>query len=151
MIGKGIRRTAIVMAEDDPQYRILSEEAMREAAGETELVFVDDGQKLLDYLHRACEEKSRSRKGLPSLIILDLNLPKKSGREALREIKENPEFRKIPVVVLTTSSSEDVIRDCYDLGVNGYITKPARDKDLIDVMRVVAKYWLKTVELPFVY
>jgi CheY-like chemotaxis protein len=151
MIGKGIRRTAIVMAEDDPQYRILSEEAMREAAGETELVFVDDGQKLLDYLHRACEEKSRSRKSLPSLIILDLNLPKKSGREALREIKENPEFRKIPVVVLTTSSSEDVIRDCYDLGVNGYITKPARDKDLIDVMRVVAKYWLKTVELPFVY
>jgi CheY-like chemotaxis protein len=138
----------ILMAEDDPDDRLLSREAVSEANLNFELVFVQDGEELLDYLERRgayADGKSAPR---PCLILLDLNMPRKDGREALREIKKNPALRQIPVVVLTTSKAEEDILRCYDLGVSGYITKPVQFDELVEIMRTIGTYWFDTVELP---
>jgi two-component system, response regulator len=142
--GKG---KAILMAEDDPDDRLLSREALEEANLELELVFVQDGEELIDYLeHKGTYSGKTSPR--PCLILLDLNMPRKDGREALREIKENPALRQIPVVVLTTSRAEEDIMRCYDLGVSGYITKPVQFNELVEIMRTLGEYWFEIVELP---
>ena len=107
---------------------------------EAKLEFVEDGQQLMDYLER---EGAR-----PDLILLDLNMPRIDGRDALRMIKENPRLRSIPVVVLTTSKSEDDVRGCYDLGANSYVTKPSHFDDLITSMQKLEEYWSQVVRLP---
>lgn len=138
----------ILMAEDDPDDRMFSREAWEEAHISNEIRFVEDGEELLDYLY--CRGKYAHPNNCPSpgIILLDLNMPKKDGREVLREIKADPNLRSIPVVILTTSKAEEDIIRSYDLGVSGYITKPVTFERLIEIMRVLGQYWFQIVELP---
>lgn len=138
----------ILMAEDDPDDRMLSEEALQEAHIINDLRFVADGEELIDYLNNRGRYQRPDSAPRPSLILLDLNMPRKDGREALSEIKSNPELRSIPVVVLTTSKAEEDIMRSYDLGVSGYITKPVRFEELVEVMKTIGRYWFEVVELP---
>jgi len=136
----------ILMAEDDVDDRLLAKDALAESGLDGELRFVDNGEDLLDYLHRRGKFDAQALP--PGLILLDLNMPVKDGREVLREIKSNPALRQIPVVVLTTSHADTDIELIYHLGANSFITKPVRYELLVDVMRILSQYWLKTVELP---
>lgn len=143
--GKSI---VILMADDDPDDRLLTREALEEAHLVNELHFVENGEQLLDYLHQRGQYSSTNAPR-PGLILLDLNMPLKDGREALEEIKQDSYLRKIPVVVLTTSKAEEDILLSYDLGVSGYITKPVRFEELIEVMRTLGRYWFEIVERPY--
>ena len=137
----------ILMADDDPDDRMLMKEALQENNLMNKISFVEDGAELMDYLYK----KGRfllEETLWPGLILLDLNMPKLDGREALRLIKSDPTLKRIPIIVLTTSrADEDVIRT-YDLGANSYIPKPAIFSDLVKVTRQICYYWLQTVELP---
>ena len=141
------RSIVILMAEDDPDDRLLTKDALAEAHLANTLIFVEDGEELMDYLYRkgGYNEENAPR---PGLILLDLNMPRKDGREALEEIKADPDLRSIPVVVLTTSKAEEDILRSYDLGVSGYITKPVQFERLILVMQALGRYWFEIVELP---
>ena len=109
----------------------------------------EDGEELLDYLyHRGSKYTAPGSSPTPGLILLDLNMPRKDGREALREIKSDPDLRRIPVVVLTTSKAEEDIYRTYDLGANSFITKPVSFEGLVAVMRDIGRYWIEIVELP---
>jgi CheY-like chemotaxis protein len=138
---------AILMADDDLDDQMLAKEALTEARLANSLYFVQDGEDLLDYLHNRGKyaEQPSPR---PGLILLDLNMPKMDGRQALKEIKANPDLRRIPIVVLTTSAAEEDILRTYELGVNSYITKPVTFAGLVDVMKSLGKYWFEIVELP---
>jgi two-component system, response regulator len=142
------RSVVILMAEDDPDDRFLSEEALREAHLANDLHFVVDGEDLMDYLLNKGKYAGENSAPRPGLILLDLNMPRKDGREALQEIKSDPNLRSIPVVVLTTSKAEEDILRSYDLGVSGYVTKPVTLQELIDVMKAIGRYWFEIVELP---
>ena len=142
------RPITILMAEDDPDDRLLSKEALKEAHLKNELNFVEDGEELMDYLCHFGKYTDPANAPRPGLILLDLNMPRKDGREALKEIKANPDLRLIPVVVLTTSRAEEDILRSYDLGVSGYVTKPVKFEELIEVMQIIGKYWFEIVELP---
>ena len=138
----------IVLADDDPDDRQLTEDAFSENRLANQLHCVQDGEELMDYLHRrGAFEKFRSEP-LPGLILLDLNMPRKDGREALKEIKADPSLRRIPIVVLTTSKAEEDIVRSYDLGVNSYVTKPVTFKSLVELVKVLGRYWFEVVELP---
>jgi CheY-like chemotaxis protein len=136
---------SILMADDDADDRLLAKDALAECGLPGELHFVENGEELLDYLHRRGDYAKVPR---PGLILLDLNMPKKDGREALREIKTNPDLRKIPVVVLTTSQADTDIAQIYDLGANSFITKPVTFDSLVKVMKILGDYWCDIVELP---
>jgi two-component system response regulator len=138
----------ILMAEDDPDDRFLSNEALNEARLANDLRFVEDGEELIDYLRQRGKYGNPAESPRPGLILLDLNMPKKDGREALAEIKAEPDLRSIPVVVLTTSKAEEDILRSYELGVSGYITKPVTLTGLIQIMKTIGKYWFEIVELP---
>jgi CheY-like chemotaxis protein len=138
----------ILMADDDEDDRLMAKEALEESKLENELYFVHDGEELMDYLYNRGEFSDPARSPRPGLILLDLNMPKKDGREALREIKENPELRQIPIIVLTTSKAEEDIYRTYDLGVNSFITKPVTFEGLVDVMKTLTTYWFSIVKLP---
>jgi CheY-like chemotaxis protein len=137
----------ILMADDDADDRLLAKDALAESRLPNDLHFVENGEELLDYLHRR-GKFSKSTAPRPGLILLDLNMPRKDGREALREIKMDPEFRRIPVVVLTTSSADTDISKIYELGANSFITKPVTFDSLVHVMKILGNYWLEIVELP---
>ena len=137
----------ILMADDDADDQLLAKEALAEARLANELCFVKDGEDLMDYLHNRGEYAEHPAPR-PGLILLDLNMPKKDGRQALKEIKEDAELRRIPIVVLTTSAAEEDILRTYDLGVNSYITKPVTFEGLVEVMKSLSKYWFEIVELP---
>jgi CheY-like chemotaxis protein len=139
---------SILMADDDADDRMMVKEAMEEAHLITPLHFVEDGEELLNYLYRRGRYSDPNQVQRPGLILLDLNMPKKDGREALKEIKNDPELRRIPVVVLTTSKAEEDIFRTYDLGVNSFITKPVTFDGLVEVMKNLTTYWLRIVELP---
>jgi CheY-like chemotaxis protein len=141
---KEAAQKVILMAEDDVDDRLLARDALNESGSEGELQFVDNGEELLDYL--LGKGKFNADTPRPRLILLDLNMPLKDGREALREIKSNPLLRQIPVVVLTTSHADTDIDLVYHLGANSFITKPVRYEALVEVMRILSDYWLKTVE-----
>lgn len=136
------------MAEDDPDDRLLTEEALLESRLVTNIRFVENGEELLDYLNHRGKYHNSSRFPRPGVILLDLNMPKKDGREALQEIKTNPALRQIPVVVLTTSRAEEDIFRTYDLGANSYITKPVTFEALVEVIKSLGYYWFEIVELP---
>ena len=138
----------ILMAEDDPDDRMLTHEALEETRLSGELKFVCDGEELLDYLHRRGSYADPYNAPRPRLILLDLNMPRKDGRVALKEIKDDPELRQIPIVVLTTSSSEEDIHYTYNMGVNSFIVKPSSFDSLVDVVRTLVNYWFNVVELP---
>jgi two-component system, response regulator len=139
------RPTMILMADDDADDRLLAQDALTESKISTELRFVENGEELMDYLRRKGKFAASPR---PDVILLDLNMPKKDGREALREIKASRELRRIPVVVLTTSQVDTDVGQIYDLGANSFITKPVSFDALVNVMRTLGHYWFETVELP---
>jgi len=143
-----LRTNVILMADDDADDRLLAKDAMNDAQVGGELRFVENGEELLDYLRRRGPYANGASVPRPSLILLDLNMPKMDGREALRAIKADPDLRRIPVVMLTTSKADTDINGLYELGVNSFITKPFQFDVLVKVMRMVGDYWLKTVELP---
>jgi CheY-like chemotaxis protein len=138
----------ILMAEDDPDDRMLTRDALDETSLSTDLEFVCDGEELLDYLHRRGPYAAPDRAPRPGLILLDLNMPRKDGRLALKEIKDDPELRQIPIVVLTTSRSEEDVLYTYDMGVNSFIVKPSSFDSLVDIVRTLVNYWFNVVELP---
>jgi CheY-like chemotaxis protein len=142
------RSISLLMADDDPDDRMLTKEAMEENRLANRLDFVEDGEELMDYLHRRGKYADPAAAPRPGLILLDLNMPKKDGREALQEIKADPDLRRIPIVVLTTSKAEEDILRTYDLGANSFIVKPVTFDALVDLMRTLARYWFEIVELP---
>ena len=137
----------ILMADDDADDRLLAQEAMHESRVLNELYFVEDGVQLLRYLRGDGEFSDRQAYPMPGLILLDLNMPKMDGREALAHIKADPRLRRIPVVILTTSKAEEDMVKGYDLGAASYITKPVTFDALVDLMRTLGKYWVEFVEL----
>ena len=138
----------ILMADDDMDDREFARTAMQESRLMNELRFVEDGEELLDYLLRRGRYTDPKESPRPGLILLDLNMPRKDGREALREIKSDPTLRQIPVVVLTTSKAEEDILRSYDLGANCFISKPVTFDGLVEVVKVLDKHWFQIVELP---
>jgi CheY-like chemotaxis protein len=139
----------ILMAEDDPDDRLMAEYALRRNRLINDLRFVEDGRELLDYLRREGTYGGEpERAPRPGLILLDLNMPRMNGRDALAEIKADPGLRCIPIVVLTTSHAEKDILRSYDLGANSFITKPVELDSLIEAMKVIGLYWLSIVQLP---
>ncbi|AHM62971.1 response regulator receiver protein [Flammeovirgaceae bacterium 311] len=127
---------------------MLIREALEESRLNNNIQFVENGEELMDYLLNKGKYSDKEQYPTPGLILLDLNMPKKDGREALKEIKANDHLRLIPVVVLTTSKAEEDIIRTYDLGVSSFITKPVTFSALVDVMKTVSKYWFQIVELP---
>lgn len=138
----------ILMADDDQEDCLLVRDALGESRLANELHFVHDGEELLEYLRREGQYKDAANCPRPGLILLDLNMPRKDGREALAEIKADPALRRIPVVVLTSSKAEEDVVRTYDLGVNSYVTKPVTFASLVEVMKALGKYWFEIVELP---
>ncbi len=138
----------ILMADDDPDDRQLTREAFEEARLANDLRFVENGEELLDYLHRRGKYTDPASSPRPGLILLDLNMPKVDGREALAKLKQDPDLRRIRVVVLTTSKAEEDVLRTYDLSAASYITKPVTFETLVEVVRTLGKYWLEIVELP---
>ena len=139
---------AILFADDDPDDRMLVRDAFEESRLDCDLRCVEDGEELVDYLRRRGKYTSAQAAPRPALILLDLNMPRKDGREALKEIKASPELRRIPIVVLTTSKADEDILRTYDLGVNSYITKPVTFDSLVDTVKILGRYWFEIVELP---
>jgi len=127
---------------------LLTKDAFEECKLANDLRFVNDGEELMDYLCRKGDFKNPEDSPRPGLILLDLNMPRKDGREALGEIKSDPDLRRIPVVVLTTSKAEEDILKSYDLGVNSFIVKPVSFEGLLEVVKALGKYWIQIVELP---
>jgi CheY-like chemotaxis protein len=142
------RKPIILLADDDPDDQLLIREAFEEGGIELGLECVNDGEELMDFLYRQGDYVSRKADPYPVLVLLDLNMPRKDGREALAEIKADPTLKRIPVVVLTTSHAEPDVLKAYELGVSSYITKPVSFEDLVEVARVIQKYWFKVVQLP---
>ena len=138
----------ILVADDDPDDRLMTREAFVECRLGNPLHFVSDGQELMDYLGRRGDYADEQRFPMPGLILLDLNMPRRDGREVLREIKADPLLRGIPVVVLTTSKAEEDVVRSYRDGVNSFITKPVTFSALIEVVQALGKYWLEVVDLP---
>jgi CheY-like chemotaxis protein len=138
----------ILLADDDEEDRTLTEEALNESRLANDIRFVTDGEELIDYLFHRGDFTNGNQAPTPGLILLDLNMPKKDGREALAEIKADPRLRQIPVVVLTTSKAEEDIVRSYDLGVNSFITKPVTFDGLVEAMAVFTQYWFEIVALP---
>jgi CheY-like chemotaxis protein len=142
------RSITILMADDDEDDRLMTKEALTEARLVNEIKFVVDGEELMDYLYQRDKFADPASSPRPGLILLDLNMPKKDGREALKEIKADSDLRQIPIVVLTTSKAEEDIYRSYDLGVNSFITKPVSFDGLVFVMTTLAHYWFQIVKLP---
>ena len=138
----------ILMADDDADDRMLTRDALEESRVLNELKFVEDGEELMEYLHRKGKFAEPESSPKPGLILLDLNMPKKDGREALKEIKSDPNLRRIPVVIMTTSKAEEDIYRSYDFGASSFITKPVTFDRLVDLMRALGEYWVEFVELP---
>ncbi len=138
----------ILIAEDDPEDRLLTQEAMDEATLDQRVQFVEDGEQLLAYLRREGIYCDSEQFPAPGIILLDLNMPRLDGRQALKEIKSDPELRNIPVVVLSTSCNEEDIRRTYALGVNSFITKPSNFAELVQIMKTIRSYWFHVVSLP---
>jgi len=142
------RAITILVADDDEDDRLMTRDALRDARLHNDLRTVIDGVDLMDYLKRRGRHADAQDSPRPGLILLDLNMPRMDGREALAAIKQDPKLRSIPVVVLTTSKAdEDVVRS-YDLGVNSFITKPVTFLGLVEVMKVFSRYWMEIVDLP---
>jgi CheY-like chemotaxis protein len=147
MPNKG-KSVTILVAEDDEDDRLLMQEALEENRLANDLHFVSDGVELLDYLNRRGDYSDPMISPRPSLILLDLNMPRKDGREALKEIKADPALRQIPIVVLTTSKAEEDILRTYDLGVSSFIAKPVVFDSMVQIMKMLGTYWFEIVELP---
>jgi CheY-like chemotaxis protein len=142
------QRRTILMADDDVEDCLLVRDALQEADIKCDLRFVRDGEELFDYLRHEGEYVDGRDLPWPDLILLDLKMPRKDGRETIRDLKSDPRFRRIPVVALTTSSASDDVEFSYDIGVNCYIAKPTTFRDLVEVLGALGKFWFDVVELP---
>lgn len=138
----------ILLADDDEEDRMLACDALAESRLSNDISCVTDGEDLMDYLKRQGKYLPPAIAPRPGLILLDLNMPRKDGREALREIKADPQLRQIPVVVMTTSKANEDIFHSYDAGASSFITKPVTFEGLIDVMKGLGKYWFEIIDLP---
>jgi CheY-like chemotaxis protein len=148
-MGKKAKPISILLAEDDSEDRMLILEALeKEIRVANEIHFVEDGEELMDYLCHRGKYASERDAPRPGLILLDLAMPKKDGIEAGREIKANPDLAQIPIVVLTTSKSEEDIVRSYEIGLNSFITKPPTFEGFLEVARALDRYWFQLVELP---
>lgn len=145
---KSSKPITILMADDDADDRLMTKEAFEESRLANDLRFVEDGVELMDYLQRRGKYSDPATSPRPGLILLDLNMPKKDGREALKEIKADPNLKCIRIVVLTTSKAEEDIYRTYNLGAASFITKPVTFAGMAEVIKTVGKYWLEIVELP---
>ncbi|KPM83696.1 response regulator [Pseudoalteromonas sp. ACER1] len=143
-----VKPITILMADDDEDDRLLTQDALAESRVLNELFFVEDGVELLEYLERKGKFSEKESSPRPGLILLDLNMPRMDGREALQAIKANPNLKGIPVVILTTSKQEEDMVKGYDLGAASYITKPVTFEGLVELMQTLGKYWVEFVELP---
>lgn len=141
----------ILMADDDADDRLLVKDALTECKLAERLCFVEDGEELMNYLLRRDKYSAPDAAPRPSLILLDLNMPRKDGREALREIRAHPELRRIPVVAFTTSNSDTDVGAIYDLGANSFIAKPVAFDALVNVMATLTRYWFGIVQLPEIH
>ena len=141
------KNVTILIADDDADDRMMISDALRESRLANDLHFVENGEELMDYL-LSRGKFNASDHPRPGLILLDLNMPKMDGREALKEIKEHSELKRIPVVVLTTSKAEEDIYRTYNLGVNSFVTKPVTFESLVTIIREIGRYWFEIVELP---
>ncbi|HEY8602076.1 MAG TPA: response regulator [Thermomicrobiales bacterium] len=142
------RPITILLADDDEDDRLLTREALEENRLANDLREVRDGVELLDYLYQRGAYAAPGAAPRPGLILLDLNMPKLDGREALQQIKLEPTLRTIPIVVLTTSQIEEDIYRSYDLGVNSFISKPVTFVGLVAAMQAIGRYWFEIVDLP---
>lgn len=138
----------VLLAEDDADDRQTVREAFVEARLLNDMRYVVDGQDLMDYLLHEGKYTAPAAAPRPGIILLDFNMPKMDGREALREIKANPDLRRIPVVVLTTSKAEEDVFRSYDLGASSFITKPVTFSSMVETIKVLGEYWFEIVELP---
>jgi CheY-like chemotaxis protein len=145
---KARKTVTILMADDDLEDQMLIRNAWQKSRLSNDLRFVDDGEQLMDYLYRRGAYADPIDSPRPGVILLDLNMPKKDGYEALEEIKNDPGLRSIPVVVLTTSKAEEDIICSYNLGVSGFITKPVTFEGLVEAIKAIGRYWFEIVELP---
>ena len=141
-------RRTILMADDDAEDVLLVRDALQTIGGPFELRFVRDGEELFDYLRHRGEYEEGRDVPRPDLILLDLKMPRKDGRETIRELKNDPKLRRIPVIALSTSTAGDDVEASYDIGVNSYVTKPATFRELVDLLKSLCKYWFEVVELP---
>lgn len=142
------KSVTLVIADDDPDDRLLIIEAFKDLHLTNAIVEVGDGEELMDYLRHRGKFTGNNGLPLPGLILLDLNMPRMDGREALKEIKNDPDLRRIPVVVLTTSKAEEDVIRSYDIGANSFIVKPVTAEGFINVVRSLQRYWLEIVEIP---
>lgn len=138
----------VLVADDDESDRLMIRDAMREAEVASQLHFVENGEEMMDYLLRRNSFASPEQSPRPDLILMDLNMPNKDGRQALREIKANPALRSIPVVALSGSSAEEDIEETYALGVSSFVAKPLTFAALVRTFRILTHYWLEVVKLP---
>jgi len=136
----------ILIAEDDADDRFLLQAAFEENGFTDKLQFVENGVEVIDYLSQI--QANEREKMLPRFILLDLNMPKKDGREVLKEIKQHPDLKKIPVVIFSTTNNEQEMRRCYELGANSYITKPNSFESLIKTVAALRSYWMHTSSIP---
>lgn len=142
------RPIRILIADDDADDRILIADAFEEARLSNPVDFVEDGIELLEYLRHEGKYSDLPAGSQPGLILLDLNMPRMDGRTALEQIRADKELRRIPIVVLTTSKSEEDILKTYNLGVNSFITKPVTFEGLCDIVQILSRYWIEIVVLP---
>jgi two-component system, chemotaxis family, response regulator Rcp1 len=140
-----MRLVEILLVEDSPSDAELTIEALREAKMRNRLSIVEDGVQAMEFLRREGQYTNAPR---PDLIMLDLNLPRKDGREVLAEIKNDPKLQNIPVVVLTTSRAEQDVLRSYDLHANCYVTKPVDFDRFVEVVHSIESFWLSIVVLP---
>jgi CheY-like chemotaxis protein len=138
----------ILMAEDDPDDQLITRKALEENRVANPLVIVSNGEELLDYLRHEGKFAPPAGSPKPCFILLDLNMPRMDGRETLKFLKQDPDFKKIPVVILTTSKAEEDILKSYNTGANSYVTKPVTFEGLVNVIRSMKSYWLEIVDLP---
>jgi CheY-like chemotaxis protein len=142
------RPLTIMVAENDEDDRALVKFAFAECKLPNTVSFVEDGEQLLDYLNRYGPQKDPTLARWPDLILLDLDMPRMNGHEALKEIKEDPHLRSIPVIIFTTSKALQDINSTYDCGANSFINKPVTYEALVQVMNALARYWYEVAELP---
>ena len=145
-----LKPITLLMADDDEDDRLLTRVALEKSRLANDLRFVEDGEELMDYLRRRGRYEDPASSPRPGLVLLDLNMPRKDGREALREIKTDPALRRIPVVVMTTSQADCDVARSYDLGANSYVTKPVTMDSLVEVLSALGRYWFEIVQLPAV-
>jgi CheY-like chemotaxis protein len=138
----------VLLADDDPEDRQLTQNAFIENRLVNELDCVEDGEELMEYLHRRGRYSNLQNVPLPQLILLDLKMPRKDGCEALKEIRADPNLRRIPIVILSTSAAEGDIQLSYDLGANSYVTKPATFESLMELVKIINHYWFEVVKVP---